>query len=168
MVLHHGGFPIRKSAGQSLFPANRSLSQVIASFFGSWCQGIHLTLLFAWTSCILFLYFGSLWIVWVSLNIFRSGFYWLLFAVKKQFTRLLHFVLSSTFRWTCCTRLRVLFPFRLERLIYLFRLFVLFCSFSTQKTFLLFDCQRSCGSLATPGRSGWTRTIDLALIRRAL
>ena len=25
------------------------------------------------------------------------------------------------------------------------RLFVLFCSFSTQKYFLLFDCQRSCG-----------------------
>ena len=43
-----------------------------------------------------------------------------------------------------CTRLRVLFPFRLERLIISLDLFVLFCSFSTQKTFLLFDCQRSC------------------------
>ena len=33
----------------SLFAAPRSLSQLITSFFGSWCQGIHLMLLFAWT-----------------------------------------------------------------------------------------------------------------------
>ena len=50
MVLHHEGFPIRKSAGQSLFPTNRSLSQVITSFVGSQCQGIHLMLFFAWTA----------------------------------------------------------------------------------------------------------------------
>ena len=49
MAIHHGGFPIRKSADQSLFAAPRSLSQLVASFFGSWCQGIHLMLLFAWT-----------------------------------------------------------------------------------------------------------------------
>ena len=52
MTLHHGGFPIRKSAGRSLFAAHRSLSQLVTSFFGSWCQGIHLMLLFAWTFCI--------------------------------------------------------------------------------------------------------------------
>ena len=34
----------------SLFAADRSLSQLVASFFGSWCQGIHLVLLLAWTS----------------------------------------------------------------------------------------------------------------------
>ena len=33
-----------------LFAAPRSLSQLVASFIGSWCQGIHLVLLFAWTS----------------------------------------------------------------------------------------------------------------------
>ena len=33
-----------------LFAANRSLSQLVTSFFGSWCQGILLVLLFAWTS----------------------------------------------------------------------------------------------------------------------
>ena len=49
MILHHGGFPIRKSADRSLFAAPRSLSQLVASFFGSWCQGIPLVLLFAWT-----------------------------------------------------------------------------------------------------------------------
>ena len=41
------GKPIRKSAGQRLFPPHRGLSQVITSFFGSQCQGIHLTLFFA-------------------------------------------------------------------------------------------------------------------------
>ena len=50
MVLHHRGFPIRKSTGQRLFPPHRGLSQVIASFFGSQCQGIHLMLFFAWTA----------------------------------------------------------------------------------------------------------------------
>ena len=53
MVLHHRGFPIRKSAGQRLFPPHRGLSQVIASFFGSQCQGMHLTLFFAWTAVLI-------------------------------------------------------------------------------------------------------------------
>ena len=44
-----------------LFAAPRSLSQLVTSFFGSWCQGIHLALFFAWT----FL-FRSLGIAWVS------------------------------------------------------------------------------------------------------
>ena len=82
MILHHGGFPIRKSVGQSLFAAHHSLSQLVTSFIGSWCQGIHLTLLFAWTSCIMYLT-----ILWFSLNCL-SFFelyvqdYWLLFAWK--------------------------------------------------------------------------------------
>ena len=54
MVLHHRGFPIRKSAGRWIFPPRRGLSQVIASFIGSQCQGIHLTLFFAWTAVLLF------------------------------------------------------------------------------------------------------------------
>ena len=33
-----------------IFAPNRSLSQLITSFFGSWCQGIHPTLLLAWPS----------------------------------------------------------------------------------------------------------------------
>ena len=35
------GFPIRKSADRKLFAPPRSLSQLVASFVGSWCQGIH-------------------------------------------------------------------------------------------------------------------------------
>lgn len=44
------GFPIRKSTSQRLFAPNRGLSQLITSFFGSWCQGIHPMLLLAWPS----------------------------------------------------------------------------------------------------------------------
>ena len=70
MALHHRGCPIRKSAGQRLFPPHRGLSQVITSFIGSQCQGIHLTLFFAWTafySCspILEISFSAL-IAWAS------------------------------------------------------------------------------------------------------
>ena len=41
---------IRIPPDRCLFTAPRSFSQLIASFFGSWCQGIHLTLFLAWTS----------------------------------------------------------------------------------------------------------------------
>ena len=40
------GFPIRKSADQSLFSAPRGLSQRITSFIACACQGIHRTPLF--------------------------------------------------------------------------------------------------------------------------
>ena len=48
------GSPIRTSADRGLFAAPRSLSQLVASFVGSWCQGIHLMLFIAWTSFVLF------------------------------------------------------------------------------------------------------------------
>ena len=35
------GFPIQKSAGHRIFAPHRCLSQLITSFFGSQCQGIH-------------------------------------------------------------------------------------------------------------------------------
>ena len=50
-VLHRECFHIRISAGRSLFAAHRSFSQLVTSFIGSWCQGIHLMLFFAWTFC---------------------------------------------------------------------------------------------------------------------
>ena len=40
------GFPIQKSADQRSFAPPRSFSQLITSFIGSQCQGIHPTLLF--------------------------------------------------------------------------------------------------------------------------
>ena len=44
----NAGFPIRKSADQWIFAPSRSLSQLITSFVGSWCQGIPLALFIAW------------------------------------------------------------------------------------------------------------------------
>ena len=43
------GFPIRKSPDRRIFAPPRSLSQLITSFIGSWCQGIPLELLLAWS-----------------------------------------------------------------------------------------------------------------------
>ena len=42
------GFPIRISAGRWIFAPNRSFSQLVTSFFGSWCQVILPTLFIAW------------------------------------------------------------------------------------------------------------------------
>ena len=50
ILLQYECFHIRIPAGRSLFAAHRSFSQLIASFIGSWCQGIHLMLFFAWTA----------------------------------------------------------------------------------------------------------------------
>ena len=46
-TLLHVGSPIRKSADQRLFAPSRSLSQLVTSFIGSCCQGIHLMLFIA-------------------------------------------------------------------------------------------------------------------------
>ena len=46
------GFPIRVSAGQSLFTALRGFSQSTTPFFGSWRQGIHHTPLVACYICL--------------------------------------------------------------------------------------------------------------------
>ena len=43
--LVHAGFPIRKSADQSVCATPRSLSQLITSFIDDWCQGIRPALL---------------------------------------------------------------------------------------------------------------------------
>ena len=46
-ALPRPGFPIRISTAQCLFAAPRGFSQLIASFFGNQCLGIHPALLFA-------------------------------------------------------------------------------------------------------------------------
>ena len=54
------GSPIRKSTDQYLFAVPRSLSQLITSFIGSWCQGIRPVLFIAWSLVL------SSKIIWVS------------------------------------------------------------------------------------------------------
>ncbi len=43
--LPHAGFPIRTSTDQYIFAVPRGFSQLVASFIGYWCQGIHPVLL---------------------------------------------------------------------------------------------------------------------------
>ena len=104
MVLHHEGFPIRKSTDQCLFTAPRGLSQLVTSFFGSWCQGIHLMLFVTWTYC-------SPILRWVSQYLFTD-------LVACFFT---------TLWWQNCSFL----PFFLERPISIFfYCFLNICSFA--------------------------------------
>ena len=42
------GFPIRTSVDRCVFATPHSFSQLIASFIGSWCQGIHRMLFLTW------------------------------------------------------------------------------------------------------------------------
>ena len=91
-VLHRECFHIRISADRSLFAAPRSFSQLVTSFIGSWCQGIHLMLLFAWT-------FLLVLIMFLELLEFLNIYFGLLIHLWKGFILLLES--SSTFRWNC-------------------------------------------------------------------
>ena len=140
MILHHGGFPIRKSTGRSLFAAHRSLSQLVTSFFGSWCQGIPFMLLLAWTSvyclsnisvlslellCITFFscLIFSLWQNWIFLPFlerpdFKLICYLCLFPFLLYLSLFVYLNSSFLFgfQWTfACFRLRLSFS-RLSRL----------------------------------------------------
>ena len=166
MVLHHECFHIRISADLCLFAAPRSFSQLITSFIGSWCQGIRLMLLFAWT----FLSVISLKITWFSsffeLLEFHKTFlgYFFLFAVKRlSFCALIFFHLSVKLYF---------FTLLFNRKTYInLLIFVLFvCSFFYSSIFLSFIrfSMIMLPHFFVSGWHKWTRTTDLALIRRAL
>ena len=193
MILHHEGFPIRKSVDIMLICSSPRL---IAA-----CHVLHRLLMPRHSPYALvrlnFLYIVP--ILWFSLNCL-SFFEHFSFRIIDSLTHEKTFFAFCTCYLSCAfaprlrafhlsvklyAHFRVPFPFRLERLIYLLRLFVLFCSFSTQNTFFYsivkdlleslqipasFALAKSCRTRFSKfcGRSGWTRTIDLALIRRAL
>ena len=48
-ILIQPGYPIRRSTGQSVFAAIRSLSQLTTSFIAYWHQGIHHVLFVAYS-----------------------------------------------------------------------------------------------------------------------
>ena len=193
MVLHHVSFLIRKSAGRSLFAAHRSLSQLVTSFIGSLCQGIHLMLLFAWT--FLTFQFSSFELLeflnkyFSVINSSVKRFYPFCFlnllhlSVKLYFTQifrkdLLEFDLTNL----------NLNPFCLCPLICSFLLFNILYSVFNEHIHKLYYrlCVKFISSAKRLRPSGtinlrslsfvkirfgglkWTRTTDLALIRRAL
>ena len=170
-VLHLRGFPIRKSADRSLFAAPRSLSQLVTSFFGSWCQGIHLMLFLAWTSSF-FKFSKNCWISLLILRFFCLSLAnnWLglyLLSLKRPF------LLFSP----CLTICSFCYPINGKTLFLMYEFlhttdslksFSIICSFLY---FLLFGFQWTfCLSTMFHHAGGlkWTRTTDLALIRRAL
>ena len=154
MTLHHGGFPIRKSTDRSLFAAPRGLSQLVASFIGSWCQGIPLVLLFAWT-------FHSLFDLCCSLELLefhKQIFIGIHIAVKRfiLFPTLNHFHLSVKLYLPIFGKTKFILTIANLKVIL------------SSKSVRFYSSISLFGFQWTFGRSGWTRTIDLTLIRRAL
>ena len=160
------GVPTFGNLRVSLFAANRSLSQLVTSFFGSWCQGIHLMLLFAWTSfsrSITFVamidpWFSFFRIAWVS---WTFGY---LYSLVKRFASL-HFFLAlfrilppfgeivSHFR-----AYLTLFGKTNKMCCFLFVLKYLFVFYSKHQFlhwFSLFDCQRSVFAYISVSWSVW-------------
>ena len=83
------GFPIRKSPDRWLCAPPRSLSQLFASFIGSWCQGIHLMLLLAWpVQSLLDLVLRKLWF---NQSLFPR-YMWIIITEKLNILSILSFV----------------------------------------------------------------------------
>ena len=82
--------------------------------------------------------------------------------MKRLFIRLLHLLLEFVFHLS----VKLYFPFSFGKTNYLFKIIcpLLFVFYSNLSSIQLSKIFEPLGS----GRSGWTRTIDLALIRRAL
>ena len=149
MYVHtHTDCSIRKSADQFILADPRSLSQLVTSFVGSWCQGIHLMLFLAWTSFVLFscLSFANNFVTMKKL--FRFYVFRL-----DSFESRLNCSFFTTISWK--TFYLTLF---LKSQNYLFVFF--FIQFPM--TFL------SSNTIALLGGLKWSRTTDLMLIRHAL
>ena len=154
MILHHKGFPIRTPTDRGLFTAPRGFSQLVASFIGSWCQGIRPMLFIAWT----FSSF-SFSLAWVSQiivrllilfrNLWKSFFLWLCLPPFSG-----KIVVNTTFS----ERPNYLLIYLFFLLNYLFVSFIL----------IQFSMTIARTTFGSSGGLKWTRTTDLALIRRAL
>ena len=154
MILHHSGFPIRKSADQCLFTAPRSLSQLVTSFFGSWCQGIHLMLFIAWTLLlVLYKYAYFCYIAWVSFDNFNFGLLTLLTCEKDQsfciyLFELFHLndpwiILANCsyprFSWKTILLLDIMFETVFKHISFLKQFFSIICSFYSISCFIRFS-----------------------------
>ena len=157
MILHHEGFPIRKSTDRSLYTAPRGLSQLVTSFIGSWCQGIHFMLLLAWTflSNVLHVLFSCLSF---ANNWFQLLFVYTLFSTLDALTSSAHcsnyqLLIGKTNGLCLSTR----FNINQSQLSVRFTIY----SYSVFNEHFLHPVWNA-------GGLKWTRTTDLTLIRRAL
>ena len=128
-----------------LFAPPRSLSQLVTSFVGSQCQGIHLMLFFAWTS-----FFFSYLLLWVSQIIF-------VYNEKASFVA---FFDLPPFLTANCSFLPDFIQKNLFKICLKNYLFVSISLFGFQWSFTL--------QILSAGGLKWTRTTDLVLIRHAL
>ena len=155
-ALIYVGFPIRKSADRNVFAVPRSLSQLVTSFFGSWCQGILPVLFLTWPIGLLLYFRKIIWVLklldYISL---RNCFY--PFYRKNLFYRISLFP-SNTFlivQFSMCN------------------CYLQVTMVEMRRVELLTPClQGRCSpNWATPpclGGLKWARTTDLTLIRRVL
>ena len=134
------GFPIRKSSDQCIFATPRSLSQLVASFIGSRCQGIPLVLLFAWTS-----FFFVPYVSFANRVIFAN----LAVGYPSEYPYLWKILKDS---WFFCLFASLF----LDLLTFLYSVF---------KVHRFSASRPACGTI---GGLKWIRTTDLALIRRTL
>ena len=176
---------IRKSAGRSLFAAHRSLSQLVTSFIGSQCQGILHMLFLAWTTFVYWSQYTRFSSMLELLCIILAVFYWTkcfylfvrqncfftLFTEKPDFVYLLRLILfpftfvchvchTNSFELIWIHLIRFSMNIRLTFVkLYSYLIFIKFLWNLTTLSLTLF--------LVSDGLK-WTRTTDLALIRRAL
>ena len=169
------GFPIRKSPDRSLFAAPRGLSQLVTSFIGSWCQGIRPVLFFAWTSYLYSLFSELLEFLRKQDNFriekvypFRVAFFHLSVKLYRIFSMRLPLI------WKDSINFSILSSFICSFLTHFIQISLNFFFYSIVKFHLphlaqlRVLCLMLAAELRSAGRSGWTRTIDLTLIRRAL
>ena len=180
MILHHGCSHIRMSPDRSLFAAPRSFSQLVTSFIGSQCQGILHMLFYAWTTflslifiilktvlsclnCYVFVHFFftvtlALFIfVWRNFNTFVTCF--------TNYGKTWFILNSWFFPYLVCHVLLFGFQWASKPHSYSFESL---SGFTTTKYLYLVFVKT--GNLTRSLGYGlkWTRTTDLALIRRAL
>ena len=145
------GFPIRKSTDRSSCAAPRSLSQLITSFVGSWCQGIPLAPYIAWPLYIKLLsgsqnYASSI-----------RNYFWLIVITLKFILTVASYIFSSK---------SSMFSFQGPiELLFLFSQFDLLIRISVSR-----DSNQQIIALGffRSGGPKWTRTTDLTIISRAL
>ena len=178
MMSFRTGFPIRRSTGQWIFAPLRSFSQLVTSFFASWCLGIHLVLFLTWPLFINFFclypvycFFRNLFLVFSCYGSSGLSFWISLFWVFKTF------VLNGGDE-----EIRTPDPLLARQVLsqLSYTPIVGYLSFSwllsfdvsgswLSNSFYLHLCPfHSCPGFWRYGGPKWTRTTDLTLIRRTL
>ena len=103
------GFPIRKSPDHCSFAAPRSLSQLITSFIGSWCQGIPLALFFAWPLIVLPISVNHI----RKVNLLVLYYSWIMqahYRISVFLAKIVFLPLQMIFKMSICKTFSLLLP----------------------------------------------------------